>query len=381
VHRRLALGTVAAASALTLLAGCGTASSGGKSSSSGTPNNSSVPPKTELTDAFHSLSAGSALTTTLSLGITSANLIHISGEGGDTPLTQHQADLITSARIVFETTAPQGRTLAQEAAAGANSNAAVSVTGSAGGTTYFTLDVVNKTIYLQVDLKRLFLDTVNDGEPYSNLVAETASMPQFVQDFIAGKFVSLPLATVKSFSSFLEGAIQGSSKGAIPDPAQIKTLVAGLESAVLSDLTVVRTTTGDTDELVITGNARNIGRDILSTVAGSIPAAAAAISPGEADQVPNQDLKLDASVTGGALSKLSFDFGQFSPHQKDTLPIQATFAKTGPTITAPAGATAVNFQDLIAFFTAVGQSSSSSSSGSGSAPAPTTKHSTAAPSG
>jgi hypothetical protein len=102
------------------------------------------------------------------------------------------------------------------------------------------------------------------------------------------------------------------------------------------------------------------------------------LSPDSASQVPNKELRVDASVTGGALSKLEFDVGQFSPHQNDTLPIEATFAPSGPAISAPSGATEVNFQQLLTFFAALATPTSSSSSGGGVMPAPSEVASSAA---
>jgi hypothetical protein len=350
-----------AATSLALVAGCGSSSSGGSggTTTGGGTNDSSAAPKTELADAVKSLSAGSALTTTLFVGTTSANLINITGEGGDTPLTQTQADLITGARVVIETTAPAGKTLAQAAAAAPNANTAVSITGSTGGTTYFTFKVVNQELYAQLDLKDL-LTVVGQGSAYAGIAGQTAGLPQFAQDFLAGKFVAIKFATIKSLTSFLQGALQGSGQTAIPNQGQIQSLIAALKTAVAADLTVARTTTGTTDELTVTGNVHDIASDILAAVATAIPAAASQLGPDAASTVPDKDLTLDASVTGGALSKVSFDFGQFSPHHKDTLPIVATFAKSGPAITAPTGSTEITLQDLTSFFTTIGSASSSS---------------------
>jgi hypothetical protein len=372
-----------AAGALALAAGCGSSSSGG--ASQGAANNSSAPPKTELSDALHALHDGQALTTTLSLGTTSANLIALSGEGGDTPLTQQQADLISSARLVIATVAPEGKTLAQEAAATPNSDGSVSISGSAGGTTYFTLLSVNHTFYFQLDLKDLLGD-VGQAQQYDMILRQAAAVPNlppFVNAFLAGKFVSLPLSTLKNFSSFMQGFVEGALPGGIPSQTQIRAMINQVTAAVSADLTVSRTATGTTDKFVITGNVRNIARDLLSTLQSALPQGIGSqIDPAQADQVPDQDLSVDAEVTGGALSRLSFDAGQFSPHHKDTLPVVATFARSAPAISAPSGATAVDLQQLTQFFTALGQATSVTSSGSGSSgphPLPTAIRSSAPP--
>jgi hypothetical protein len=371
MRRRFGFAAIAAATACTLIAGCGSSSSGGSTS-----NESTAAPKTELVDSFRSLAAGSALTTTLSLDTTIANLIHVTGQGGSTPLTQTQAALISGATITIATAAPSGKTL-KSAAATSPGSISTKITGSSSGKTYFTFVVADKTLYLQVDLKDL-LDAAGKSAEYQSLVARTAALPAFVKAFIAGQFVSLPIATITTLTSILEGAAGGSASQ-IPSGSQLRTLLNQLQSTLASDVTVARTSSGPTDQLVVTGNVRNIARDFLSTIATAIPALASQITPDSANQAPNRDVKLDASVTSGAISRLEFDFGQFSPHQKDTLPIAATFAKNAPDISAPPGAIPISLQDLGTFIGALGSASSSSGSASSSVvvPGPTAQTSTA----
>jgi hypothetical protein len=201
-----------------------------------------------------------------------------------------------------------------------------------------------------VNLKGI-LDAAGQSSAYAGITSQVSSLPAFAKDFIAGKTVEIPASTLSSLTSLLQGAAQGQGSSAVPNPAQIAGLISGIENAILNDLTVTRTTTGSTDVLEVSGNVRTIAGDVLSAVATAIPAAASQISPGQADTAPNKVVKAEASVTGGTLSKLEFDFGQFSPGQSDTLPIAASFSTVSPNITAPSGATVVNFQDLVTFFT------------------------------
>jgi hypothetical protein len=361
--RRTALALAAGAASLTLVAACGSSSSGGTaaptSSAGQGANDSSAPPKAELIEAFHSLHQGSVLTTTLSLGTTSANLIHISGEGGDTPLTQHQADLISSARLTIETAATAGKTLADTATdPGA---VTFSLTGSAGGTTYFTILGVDKVLYFQLDLKDLLRD-VGQPQLYNSILRRASfvpNLPAFATGFLNGKYVSLPLATVTGFEQFLEGFYEGASQGALPGMKEFRAIGRQIIDTVVGDLQITRPTTGVTDRLEITGNVRNIAKDVLATLKQSLPASLSSqIDAATADSAPNQDLTLEAAVTGGAVSTLTFDVGQFSPHHKDTLPVVVGFAKSGPPISAPSGSTPINLRDLTAFFSAIGEASS-----------------------
>ena len=350
--RRTALVLAASAGALTLVTACGAASSGGTGQDATThaSNESSAPPRTELIDAIHALRDGSALTTTLSLDTTTQKILGYSHDGSSAGLTEKQANLIATATITVETTAPAGKTLADATAADGTPQGAISVTGAAAGKTYFTLLVVDQVVYAQLDLQSLLLDATNDGEPYSMIVDQTSTAPAFVKDFIAGKFVSLPISTIKSLSDFMQGYLRGADKNhELPSQQEIADLRQQVLAAIGGDLTVARTATGDTDSLVVTGNLQNIARDVLSVVASGIPQLKAAIPSDAADMVPNLDLKANASVTGGLLSKLSFDLGQFDPASTMSLPIVATFVPSSPTITAPADATPVNLQALLGF--------------------------------
>lgn len=360
MRRRVALGAIAVVSTSALLTGCGSSSSGGSTGGSGSSgtNNTSAAPKTEFTDAIHALTSGQALTTTLGLDTDSANLLKIAtNKKGVAHLTQAQADLITSARISIAMQAPTGKTLA-DAASGTGAAAAdssVRVTGTAGGTTYFTLTEVNKNLYLQVNLKGI-LDAAGHSSAYAGIASQASSLPAFAQAFVAGKTIEIPASAITSLTSLLQGAAQGQGNTQVPNTAQIAALVKAVESAIINDLTVTRTTSGSTDVLEVSGNIRVIASDVLTAAAAALPALASQIHPSEAATAPDQTVKAEASVTGGVLSKFEFDFGQFSPHQAETLPVAATFSKTAPSITAPAGATVVNFQDLVSFFTSIGGS-------------------------
>lgn len=351
MRRRLTLVAFAAVSACTVLVGCSGSSSGGATGGVSGTNNSTAAPKTELTDAVHALSAGSSLTTTLGLDTTSSNLIHITGENGGTPITQRQADMLSSASIAIAVQAPSGKTLAQASSADAASGTSVQITGAAGGATYFTFTIVNKNLYGQVDLKGL-LDGIGKADSYRAITAQTATAPPFVHDFLAGKAVEVPGSVISSLTALIQGATSGQGgSNPVPNAAQVAGLVTALRDAFLNDVTVTRTSTGTTDQLGLTGNVRTIAHDVLSAVATAIPLAAPQIDPSQADQAPDRTVKATASVTGGALSKLTFDVGQFSPHQAATLPVVAAFSRTTPAIKAPGGATVVSFQDLVSLVT------------------------------
>jgi len=356
MHRRATLAVVAAGSALTLLAACGTA----KTAS----NDSAAPPRTEFTHAVHALSTGSALTTTLSLDATGAQITRLASQGGSgSGLTAAQASAIAGAHIVVEVLAPKGKTVGQTAQS--PEAASVSVTAGTGATTYLSIRSVHGTVYLQIDLKGILALAGASGQ-YATLQTRVSSFPAFVKALVAGKWVSLSLATIKSLESFAEGAAHAK----LPSAAQSRQLSSRLAAAVLSDLSATRASTGSTDHLVVTGNLRTIAHDVLSAVASAIPAAAS-LGKTAGHSVPSQSITFNAFVTRGALSKLSLDVGQFSKTKHFALPIVASFVRSGAAISAPSGATPIDLGQLGALIGAVGSSGSSSSSGSGTvAPSP-----------
>jgi hypothetical protein len=360
--RRATLSAAAAASVLTLVAACGGSSSGGGS------NQSSAAPKVEFTSALHALTSGSALTTTLSLDTTGANILAIGAQGdssGGGP-TLAQANLIAGAHLAIETLAPKGKNLNQSTPSGES----ISVTGGSGSTTYFSLRSLGGNIYVQLDLKDI-LAAAGESSEYQTLVLRMSTAAPFIGAFVAGKWVLVSVQTITS----LEALLQVGSKGQVPSNSALSGLSNTILATVLGDLTVARTSTGSTDHLAVTANIRTIAESVVAAIAKAIPAAAAIESSG-ASSAPDKFVAADAYVTDGALSKAVFNIDQFAPMKEPPLSFVATFARSGDPITVPAGATEVKFADLVSLFESfAGTSSSSSSSGSGTAaPAPVKKH-------
>jgi hypothetical protein len=353
--QRATLSAVAVAGALTLVAGCGASSSGGS-------NDSSAPPKTELTSALGALNSGSALTTTLSLDTTGADILKLASQGGDATggPTPAQASLIAGAHLTIETVAPKGKTLGSKPGTGD----AVAVTGGSGGTTYFSLRSLDHNFYLQVDLKGILAEAGESSE-YQTLVARVASTPAFVQAFVAGKWVMLSTATITS----IEALAQAGSHGAVPANSALLGLSHQLKTTLLSDVTVTRASTGTTDHLVATANIRKVAESVVASISAAIPAAASSLRSSNADTAPDKTVTADAFVTSGALSKISFNVDQFAPTKEPPFSVVASFVRSGAPISAPAGATPVAFAELLSLFETI---DSSSSSGTGTAiPAPT----------
>jgi hypothetical protein len=336
MQRRLSYAVIALASSTTLIAGCGGGSSSGTTGGTGS-NNSSQSPSAELTSAFGNLGKAHTLTMSLHLNTTGQTLSGIASSTGGS-LTSAQADAIAGAKLEIEIAAANGGTIGTLG----GGQGSVNFTVSDQGTNWITIRSVNKTLYIQADLKDLF-NTIGQGQSFAQLQAETAQLPSFVQALVQGKWISLPESAASSLT--------GGSTSTSGNSQQEQALINGLKQILTNDVTVTRTATGSTDKLTLTANSRTIATDFISTFSSLVPTAGAALSQADPSQVPSKDITLNAAVTGGALSQLSIDFGQFSPDPaNDHLPLAIDFAETGPAITAPSGAVAVSTQDLSQLF-------------------------------
>lgn len=325
--RRTSLAVIAAAGAV-LAAGCGSSSSGG----SGT-NDSSQPPAAELSNAATALGNASTLTTSIKLGATASQIRALANSNGSSGVSPAEASAIAGANISVEVAAPSGKTLSD--LANDHSGAAVDVTISDNGTTYLSVRELNKTLYVQVDLKDL-LNTLGQSSAYAQL-QNAAGAPAFLTALVDDKWVSLPESAATSLS--------GAGGAASPGPQQ-HTFLNGLKNILSKDVTVTRTASGSTDTLALTANSRTVIQDFVGVVTSAVPSAAAAFGSTDLSNIPNQPVTLGAQVTGGALSQLTIDLGQFDPKGKAHLPVVMDFAQSGPAIGVPSGAVAVNTQEL-----------------------------------
>ncbi len=331
--RRAFISALALAATASLLAGCGGGSSGG--SGSGTNNNSG--PAGELTSAIDALSNASTVDATVKIGATASQLLtFVKQHDPSSKMTASQANALAGAQLAFEATAPSGKTLGQS---GTNGGGAADISISDNGSPLFTLRVVNKTLYFQVAVKNL-LDTLGKSSTYAQIQSAAGQLPSFIQALLRGGWVSLPESTAKSLSSQLGGSQSSGSS------SQGNAVLNALKSLLSKDVTVTRTSSGGTDVLTISGNARTLTSDFMSAVTSNVPAAGAALGSTNPSSVPSKTISLTATVTGGALSSLSIDLGQFTKTGKPSLPLQLAISKSGPSISAPSGATPIDTNEL-----------------------------------
>jgi hypothetical protein len=347
MQRRTTFAAVALSATVTVLAGCGGSSSGtGSSNNTGTSstggsNSSSSTPTAELTNAVDKLSSGSTLTATLKLGASESQLkSFVSSQGASIPPAA--ASALAGASISIEAQAPSGKTLAD-----GSSGSAANVSIDVGGKSLISFRDVSQVIYIQVDVKDL-LNTIGKSSTFQEIQGASAQLPAFVQDLLAGKWVSLPLSTLKG----LTGAA-GASTPSSPSASQQNAVVGVLKSILSKDVTVTRTSSGSTDDLTLTGNTKTIANDLVSGVSSAVPSLGALSS--SAGNPPNKTVTLHATVSGGVLTSLSVDLAQFAKKSTSaSFPLELDFAQSGASISAPSGATPVDTSTLTQLLGAFG---------------------------
>lgn len=345
MQRRTNVALITFTSSAILLAGCGSSSSsgggGGGSVGTGT-NNSSQAPGSELASAVTALGNVSTLTASLKLGATASQISDLATANSST-LTSAETNAIAGAQISIEVSAPSGKKLSD--LGGGTGPAAFDFTISDNGTNFISLRSVNQTVYVQADLKDL-LNTIGKGSTFASLQGESAALPSFAQALIAGKWISLPESTLKSLESTL-GAAAGTAS---PNPAQQQQILGALQTILTNDVTVTRVSSGSTDKLDLSANLRTLVTGFIGSVSSAVPAAGSALSGVDPSSVPDENIALTASVTGGALSELSIDLGQFDHKEKVSFPLNLSFTGGGSAVAAPSGAVAVDSSQLSQLF-------------------------------
>lgn len=327
--------SIALASVAGLLAACGTSSGGAGASHSASP-------AAELSSAVHALGHAHSLALTFSLGVSGADLLQLaSGFGGDGP-TKAQADALSNDHIGIEFQAADGKTLGETGGLSPGGSAFALTLGD-DNQNYFTFEEVAGALYAHIDL-RYFLGLANGAPSFRKVERMVSGAPAFVRDALAGKWISLPAATLKSFEGLATGQL-----GATPAPSQFNALRAKLLSTLLADLSVTRAASGGTDDLGITFQLRKLISDeyaaVAPTLSGLIPGGAA-LPPLHPAKIPAVSVHLDAFVQNSALSRVELDAGQFDTEEHISLPLELNITQQAPTITAPGNATPIDLGSI-----------------------------------
>ena len=334
--------TVVVIAVSTLLAACGASSSGGDGGT-GAADASTSTPAAELASAVRTLGAAHTLNLQLSLGASGADLLQIaSGLGGDAP-TKPQADAIGNDHIGIQLQAAPGKTVA-DGGTGAAMGGAFALTLGDDSEDYFTLEAVAGALYGHIDL-RYFLNLVGGSPSFNAVQRQVAGAPAFVRDAVAGKWITLSAATLKSLSGLAQGQL-----GATPSASKIAGLYNKMLTTLLADVAVTRSSSSGTDDLKVTFRLRELLTDeydaIAPVISAYVPGGAEAFPPLKPKDVPDVAVTFDAFVANGALTKVVLDAGQFDTKEHISVPIDLNISQQGPTISAPSNATAIDLSSL-----------------------------------
>jgi hypothetical protein len=175
-------------------------------------------------------------------------------------------------------------------------------------------------------------------------------MPAFVRAAVNGQWVSLPASTLKALSGFAQGfaGAQGVTPPT-PNPAKLLRFSHQLLTTLLSDLSVTRVSSGAVDHLALSFQLRRVLSDEYAVVRPFIRSFvpfAGTLPPLRPTSIPPVTPHLDAYVTGGALSKVVLDAGQFDTKHHFSFPVVLSLSRQGPAIAPPSGAIPVNLPQI-----------------------------------
>jgi hypothetical protein len=345
-RRTLAAGAVAAV--LAGAAACGDAQATGSSAS----------PSTELRSAVTELGHAQVMAATVKMGGSPAQLRDFAkATGGQLP--PRVAKLISGAKAVIEVKAPDGKTLSDlkgHSTAKGKSRFALTVDGDQ----VVRVRSLAQKLYLRADVDKI-AQLVGKPGAVDQLRSQVPHDYAWAQAGLSGKWVSVDLKALKDLAG---GALRVPS----PSPSATADLMRQLRHVLKKDVTVRRAgqASGGADHLVLTGNIRTIGRDLLTSIRKITPGAANA--PIRTENLPNKRVHLNAYVDGGTLKSISLNLGQFAggkdaaQRQGKKIPLRVDFAKSGQDIEAPGHATPVDLHQLAPLFNKLGQSHASASS-------------------
>ncbi|MDX3237650.1 hypothetical protein PV392_18605 [Streptomyces sp. ME03-5709C] len=227
------------------------------------------------------------------------------------------------------------------------------VRGLAGGKTYLRFDL-RRFMSLAGDLGagkskgdmaeiQKFLDAA-DGLPSSYTS---------VKDALGGKWVSVDLKAFEEFAKTM--GEDGPAGSPLPDASALdaktqKRITKALREAVEHNATFADAGSKDgVDHVKVTvsaGKTADALAKALEPLAAQLPDG---VSPSDLKDVPNKDVSVDVALKDGTLSGISLDLDQFDTKDEihGALPLTVGFAPDAVPVTAPAGATALNPQDIM----------------------------------
>ncbi|MDX3071679.1 hypothetical protein ACIP98_12045 [Streptomyces sp. NPDC088354] len=174
-----------------------------------------------------------------------------------------------------------------------------------------------------------------------------------VKDALGGKWVSVD---PKAFEEFSKSMAEGSQGGSpLPDPSALdaktqERITKALREALEHNAKFTDAGTKDgADHVTVTlaaGKTADALADALEPLADQLPDG---FSAADLKQVPDKDVSVDVAVKDGTLSGISLDLDQFDTGDEihGALPLTVGFAPDARPVSAPAGATPLDPQDIM----------------------------------
>lgn len=328
MRRSLLVRTVIVTAAATLVAACG----------SSTPKT----PQSTLKAGISGIGHTSSLTITTALDTTPQALIALAQQMGD-KLSPTVAAGLASASFVIEIRDSDGKDLST-LKPGSTKGLAVDLALKAGGQTLAEIIGIDSTLYVQAEVASA-LGLLGRSKLYGELQARAATLPKFVQAFVAGKWVSLDLTSALGAMSQFGIAAPGAQQWAA--------FAKAFDGLITSDVKVTRVgSDSQGDHLQLSAQTKKLVGDLVLAVTSNIPISTFLLSKVKVASLPDTAMTADAWVKDGTLSKLSVDLTQFAKPGSTAaggghLPLVVTFDRSGGSaITAPTGATAVDVSQL-----------------------------------
>lgn len=371
LRRTTALAGVVAAALLAATA-CGSATAANKTTK--------LAPADAVRSGFSAVADSNAVTLTLKLDATRQQLLALnSADGSATATTDRTVARVLDGGTVTLALTTTGKSFAADAknpsAAGKQSFALDVNAGDQAN--LVQLDVIDKVLYARADVHKLASYFGPGGEKAVQQFSsgEVAKTYPFVTKAVAGDWLKLDLADLEQFA-------KGIAPGSTPmlGRSQIQALVKGLVGVYDKDVTVTRAAADPSlgDHLVLAGNSRVLGTDLLAALKSSlasVPGLSSLLAHVDASGLPSKQIQLDAYVKNGALSALRFNLTPYfkTSEQKAVggkpIDVELDVGRSA-SISAPTGATTVGTGQLLGLLGGLlGASAGSSGGFGGSAPA------------
>jgi hypothetical protein len=325
-------------------------------------------PQGKVSGAFQKLGKQNTVTVDLGFAGTSAQIFSALKDSDG--FTQADADEMAALHVTFGGSSQKslsllGKSLSkgQDATKGASAGFLLSTDGP-GGKQLIEVRAVGQKVYLRADIKGLEnLDTSKsdaaDIAKFNQQYLDSlSSAPGSTGAALNGKWVSIDPAVWTAFvKSAMAAQGGGTSDGSTAPTLDAKTenqVVAGLRAALTKDATYTDTgSKGGADHIKVTVPAQQFAKDVSASVAPALKQV-----PGmkqsdldsmqEAKGVPAKKVSADVAIKNGTLASVTFDISQLNSDSKTgPLPLTVAFKGSAEPISAPAGAVALNPQDVV----------------------------------